>query len=125
VLPERDDGDAPIISIVAVIDVSDTTSAHVVDALVARWGQPLARDVPVATVRYFTAFGVPKGQMDWKATSWQDDACDVLVTVLDQPRMSPVLNTRFTVLTVAIDSISKLVSSAEVQRRKADEATRP
>lgn len=129
VLPEPDKSEALILSIVAVIDLTDTTPADVIDSLVTRWGRPSARDVPVATVRYFTAFGVPQGQMDWKATTWEDDACDVLITALEQPRISPVNKSRFTTLTVSIDSITKLVKSAdarhEAQRKKADEATRP
>ena len=129
VLPESDNAEALILSIVAVIDLSDATPTDVIDSLVARWGRPSARDVPVATVRYFTAFGVPQGQMDWKATTWEDDACDVLITALEQPRISPVNKSRFTTLTVSMDSITKLVTAAEArheaQRKKADAATRP
>ncbi len=54
VLPERDEPDARIISVMALLDVSGSTSSATIDALIERWGQPSPREVPIAKVRYST-----------------------------------------------------------------------
>ena len=125
VLPEQDEPDARIISIVTLIDVSEASPAAAVDSLVERWGPPKERDVLVSTVRYFNAFGAPKGELDWKATAWEDPLCDILATALDQPRRAAMLGTKFDTLMLSIDSLTALVEVREFERAKARETTRP
>ncbi len=125
VLPESDADTSPIISVVAMIDMTDTSPSAVVGALSERWGPPREREIPVAKVRYFNAFGAPRGEVEWKATVWQDAACDVLVTALERPAIAYLLGTKTEMFMVSIDSISKLVIASEERRKKALDATRP
>ena len=79
----------------------------------------------MSTVRYFNAFGAPKGELDWKATASEDPLCDILATALDQPRRAAMLGTKFDTLMLSIDSLTTLVEVREAERAKAREATRP
>lgn len=136
VLPERDDPNAPIVSIVALIDVTETSPSSVIEALVRRWGTPVFREVEVTKVRYFNAFGAPRGEFDWKATTWEDQACDLVVTAFEKNTLSPATtlgllpyDIKVTLMTVSLDSFSKEITRTEQQRKNreatADDAVRP
>jgi hypothetical protein len=125
VLPERDEPDATIISVTAVLDVKQDASP-VIDALIERWGQPLSREVAVDKVRYFNVFGAPEGQFDWLATTWEDRKCDIMVTVFDKTKLSPgPYRMKFKTVTVSFDSISHLVVQKEKELEKARKVVRP
>ena len=120
VLPERDEADAKIISVVAAIDVPENASATI-DALIERWGEPLSREAALARVRYFNVFGNPDEVFDWLGTTWEDPKCDILVTVHKKTET-------FKVFTVSLDSISQLdlaEKPKEKDREKARKAVRP
>ncbi|MGH9866687.1 MAG: hypothetical protein ACREAA_00775 [Candidatus Polarisedimenticolia bacterium] len=126
VLPERDEPDGKIISVIALLDVSESSPSATIDALIERWGPPSAREVPIAKVRYFNAFGAPRGEFDWLATTWEDPGCDILVTVLDKTKVPPVPGMPpFKEVTLSLDSISKLVEKKEAELDKARDAVRP
>jgi hypothetical protein len=99
----------------------------VIDALVERWGPPSARQVPIGSVRYFPAFGAPRGEFEWRATTWEDEVCDVLVTLLDKTNMPPIGTVvgPFKEVTLSIDSLSRLVEVKDREQRSAREAVRP
>ncbi len=136
VLPETDKPEAPIVSILALIDLEDSTPSDAIAALERRWGPALAKEVNVATVRYFNVSGAPQGEYDWTATVWEDAACDVLVTAFEKNTLSPAttlgllpMKIEVTVLTVSIDSLSKEIARREAEkaskRDEADDATHP
>ena len=126
VLPETDAPHAEIISLVVLLDVSDSSPDAVIGALEERWGQPIAREVPIGTVRYYSVFGAPRGEFDWKATTWEDQRCDVLVTLLDKIKMSPVgYVPPFKEVTLSMDSLEKLIEKKERELEKARDIVRP
>ena len=121
VLPEYDSPDAEIISIAVLVDVSEVSTSDVVSVLVERWGEPGLREVPIATARYYNLFGAPRGEFDWKATSWEAPQCDVLATLIDKTKMAPpgTVVPPFKEVTLSLDSISKLVEKQEQDVNKA------
>lgn len=129
VLPERDDPAAELVSLMVLVDVSQSSPSAVIDALIERWGEPLTREAPIATARYFNAFGAPRGEFEWLATSWQDPSCDILATLLDKTKLSPptllTAGLAFKEVTVSLDSISKLVERKELERERAKEVVPP
>lgn len=121
VLPEYDSPDAEIISIVVLVDVSEVSTSDVIRALVERWGEPGLREAPIATARYYSLFGAPRGEFDWTATSWEAPECDLLATLIDKTKMAPPgsIVPPFKEVTLSLDSISKLVEKQEQDAGKA------
>lgn len=116
VLPEGDDDDSTLISIMSVIDLSDISVDRALDAFAERWGRPA---VASRAAR-------PTGsEVERNITVWQDAECGVTVRAVHRKLYVHLLDTVNEQLIVFIDSTDSLEEDEATRREKARDATRP
>jgi len=57
------------------------TARQHIESLISQWGTPARDGSHVHNTQYYKAFGFPyKKERKWRATVWEDEHCDVIVT---------------------------------------------
>ncbi len=118
ILPNKDEPASPIISIVVPFGSSEVDTSEVLKELVSKWGDPVARSVPVGTEFGVGFMGVAGGRVDWTVTLWQDRECDVFATLTaKEPLSSSPSAAQLKEFIVSLDSFKKVIEEKVLEPR--------
>jgi transposase-like protein len=73
---------------------------------------------------YRTIFGTPVSESEWRLTSWRDQTCDVLVTLIDKTVSPGIRDNEISInssrqVILSIESLKRTENQKEASRNKA------